>query len=140
MFNKKDNMSMIERLFWLSKLNQSGGSGGGGGGDTPSGGVFIVPAELDMEQHTMTLTKTWNEVKAAYDANKVIEIRYSVEEAGVYYSLPFVGLLVEGSEYGIGAIIGAGESSVGIVYFITDDPDGYPVSSQDGGGGGGGDS
>ena len=83
MFNKKDNMSMTERLFWLSKLNQSGGSGGGGGGGDTSN-VMIVPAELDSDTYTLTLGKTWREITEALSGGKVVFINWTEAVSDIY--------------------------------------------------------
>lgn len=55
---------------------QSGGSGGGGSGDT----MFIIT----KDNNDGSLDKTWNEIKAAYDAGKMCVVRLDYDDGGGY--------------------------------------------------------
>lgn len=57
------------------------GGGSGGGGSSGGGGVFVVTA-TDGE-----LDKTWNEIKAAYDADQICVLKFSDDDVNelAYY-------------------------------------------------------
>lgn len=110
---------------------------GGGGG---SGGVFKINLTY-AEDQTITMDKTWQEIKDAYDDGMIlqaIQAEYMAEGGYVGEEISILPVRTINYDtynpsYTIGLLVPNGASML----FYTNTPNGYPVAGDDGGGGGG---